>query len=73
MDQEESWVRSINDEEWPEHMVLRVEVGGNDKFNDFVMNDFLNYESLREKYTCVLATKWREAILKESGVEQVWL
>lgn len=69
MDQEESWVRSIEGEEWPEHHLMRLECGGNEKFNEFVMNDFLNYESLREKYTCVLAIKWREQLVKDSGIE----
>lgn len=40
--------------------------------NEYLMNDYDLYNSTRDKYTCVLAQKWREKILEISGVDQMW-
>lgn len=55
--------------EWREDQIARLLVGGNKQMNEFVMNDYDLYSNTREKYTCVLAQKWREKILDKSGVD----
>ena len=73
IDPEISTVRSIKDSNgWREDQLVRVHTGGNKACNEFLMNDYDLYKDANDKYSCVLACKWREKIMEDSGIEKIW-
>ena len=72
LEKDDSWVREL-EEEWREDQLARLRVGGNKAFNEAVMNDYDLYSNTREKYMAVLAVNYRAHLLKESGVESMWI